>query len=278
MDGTNIDQITDRLSLKWLIYDAWIDLRDGALNWRLWTHLGLNDIRARYRRSRIGQHWHTISVAVLVGAISLVYAALLNLDPRAYAVYVVCALSCWSLINGMVNESCNAFVSSEGVLRHYSFPKSIFIYQMIARNMVIFAHSVILIVPVFLLAGHGFSFNILFVIPALLLYAINGVWVGIVLGTTCARFRDIPQAVAAVMQIGFILTPVMFMPTSLGARHQAIIDMNPLARFLAIARDPLMGQMPSLADYRFVLTVTVLGCALGLYVFARTRRKLIYWL
>lgn len=278
MTGNNTDDISAQASQGRLMGEAWRDLRDGAVNWRLWTHLGLSDIRGRYRRSRIGQNWQTISLAVLVGAIALVYSSLLNMDPRVYAVYVVCAFSCWTLMNGIVNESCSVFVSSEGIIRHYDFPKSVFIYQMIARNMVVFMHNVVLIVPVFLLTGHGFSINILFVLPALVVYAVNAVWIGAVLGMTCARFRDIPQGVASAMQIGFIVTPVMFMPTSLSGQQRLIIDVNPFARFLAIARDPLMGQVPSLADYGFVLTVTLLGCVLGFLVFARTRRKLIYWL
>lgn len=261
-----------------IMVDAWRDLIEGAFNWRLWTHLGLSDIRGRYRRSRIGQHWQTISIAVLVGAISFVYSGLLNMDPRGYAVYVVCAFSCWMLMSGLITDSCTAFISSEGVIRHYDFPKSVFIYQVIMRNMVVFAHNIVLVIPVFLLTGHSFSFTMLLVIPALLLYALNGVWIGAVLGMACARFRDIPQGVASVVQIGFIVTPVMFMADSIVGAQRAVVDYNPLARFLAIARDPLMGRLPALADYQVVLGITVVGCALGFVIFARTRRKLIYWL
>src|SRR4029077_11802271 len=38
------------------------DLARGVSRWRLWLLLGLNDIRQRYQRSRVGQFWITLSM------------------------------------------------------------------------------------------------------------------------------------------------------------------------------------------------------------------------
>ena len=42
------------------------DLLSGVRAWPLWTMLGWNDIRQRYRRSVLGPFWITISVAVFI--------------------------------------------------------------------------------------------------------------------------------------------------------------------------------------------------------------------
>src|ERR1700742_4695296 len=42
---------------------AFDDMREGLRSWRLWTHLGWNDLRSRYRRSFLGAFWITIATA-----------------------------------------------------------------------------------------------------------------------------------------------------------------------------------------------------------------------
>jgi ABC-type polysaccharide/polyol phosphate export permease len=254
------------------------DLIEGAMSWRIWVHLGMTDIRVRYRRSFVGQNWQTLSMAILLLAITVIYSGLLNVDPRTYVVYVVCAFACWTLISSLVVESSNAFIASEGIMRHYSMPKSVYLYQLVLRNLAVFAHNVVLVVPVFILAGHPFSWTMILIVPALVIYAINGVWIAAVLGALSARFRDVPQAIGSAMHICFILTPVVYTVDSMGQRQRFIADWNPFARMLAVGRDPLMGKVPSVEDVVIVLAITFVGCLVGLYVFAQTRRRILYWL
>ena len=50
------------------------DISSAMLHWRVWAMLGTTDILKRYRRSRIGPFWITISMAVLVLGLSIVYS------------------------------------------------------------------------------------------------------------------------------------------------------------------------------------------------------------
>ena len=51
---------------------------------------------------------------------------------------------------------------------------------------------------------------LLLALLGLVLIVLNGVWVGLLLGTICARFRDLPQIIASLMQIVFFVTPIMW--------------------------------------------------------------------
>lgn len=260
-----------------LFREAAQDLAEGLKAWRIWWHLGMNDIRMRYQRSIIGQNWQTLSVALFVACLTSVYSVLFNVGWREYLAYVVCSYSGWLLLSGLLSDASRAYISSASMFRHYRIPKSASLYQNVVRNMAIFCHNVVIVIPAFLIAGHAVGWTLILVVPALILYAINAVWIGAVLGALSARFRDVSQAVQSVVQILFILTPVMYMPGTVrgGARF---LDYNPCAHFLAILRDPILGQVPAALHYQVVLAITVLGTALGFYVFAMTRRKLIYWL
>ena len=52
------------------------DLGCGVRRWPLWGRLGWTDILQRYRRSVLGPVWITLSMAVMVSSLGLLYAVL----------------------------------------------------------------------------------------------------------------------------------------------------------------------------------------------------------
>src|SRR5947208_10769178 len=56
------------------------DLRRGFTDWRMWLLLGMNDIRQRYQRSRVGQFWITLSMLVTIAALGGVYSYLFRMS------------------------------------------------------------------------------------------------------------------------------------------------------------------------------------------------------
>ena len=92
-----------------------------------------------------------------------------------------------------------------------------------------------------------------------------------------ARFRDIPQVINSVVQILFFLTPVFWKPESLKG-HAYITEYNPFFHLLQIVRAPLLGELPTAANYMSVLFITILNAALALYLFSRFRGRIAYWI
>jgi hypothetical protein len=60
------------------------------------------------------------------------------------------------------------------------------------------------------------------------------------LGAICARFRDIPPIVGSVLQIGFFVTPIIWLPSQLGADDHWLL-LNPFFDLLEVVRKPLLG-------------------------------------
>jgi lipopolysaccharide transport system permease protein len=100
----------------------------------------------------------------------------------------------------------------------------------------------------------------------------------LVLGTLCTRFRDLPQIVSSVMQVVFFLTPVMFRSDQLPTTGHHAMDLNPFAALLALAREPLIGQVPTGWEYQFVIGLLLFGWALALLVYGKFRKRITYWL
>jgi ABC-type polysaccharide/polyol phosphate export permease len=247
-------------------------------SWRMWLLLGMNDIRQRYRRSRLGQFWITMAMATTIGSLGVLYAYLFKVPLAQYLPYLGTSFVIWSLISTVVLDACSVFIGAEGFLRQVPLPKSVFVHRMLVRNLVIFFHNVIILPPLFLIfhVPVGWTFPLAF--AGVFMILLNGVWIGLFLGTICARFRDLPQIIASLVQVAFYLTPVMWRPVQLPPQIAHLAVFNPFQAFLEIVRDPLLGQPTPPMDWVVAVAVTVVGFAGTTFVFARFRARIIYWL
>jgi ABC-type polysaccharide/polyol phosphate export permease len=244
----------------------------------MWLLLGMNDIRQRYRRSRIGQFWITLAMAITVASLGFLYAYLMKQPLREYLPYLGSSFVVWGLISSIVLEACGVYISAEGYLRQVPMPKSVFVHRMLVRNSVIFAHNLVILPPLFIIFGVPMGWTLLLALLGIVMILLNGVWVGLLLGTICARFRDMPQIISSMMQVVFYLTPVMWRPSQLPVKLSWVTSFNPFQCFLDIVRDPLLGNLPPLLAWKVVGLVTVIGFVISALFFARFRARIVYWL
>jgi ABC-type polysaccharide/polyol phosphate export permease len=257
---------------------AWRDLVAAGRRWPLIAYLAWHDIRARYRRSVLGPSWLTISVAVQIGALGLVYGSLFHMDVAKYLPHLAASMTVWALMASMIIEGCNSFIASESFLKQGALPKAMFPARVVLRSLVNFGHDLIIVVIVLAIWPPAFGWATLLVFPGLAFLALNGLWVGLLVGMLCARFRDLPPIVASTMQVAFFITPVIWIPNSLTGHAATLLALNPFAVFLSLVRDPLLGEAVPLGRWAIVLAVTLFGWALAFAVFARFRARITYWL
>ena len=256
---------------------ALLDVVEGARRWELWVAMGVQDLKRRYRRSILGPLWLTLSLAILVATLSLLYGRLLNVPLDRYVPHLALGFIAWQFIQGVVSDSCNVFIGHKGWITNARWPLSLFVYKMVLQNTLMMAHNALVYVGVAILFGIFAGLPGLLIIPGLALVFVNAVWVGLLFGAVCARFRDIPQIVQSIMRVAFFLTPVIWMPEQLGARaHLALY--NPFTYFVELIRAPLLGQVPPALTWVLALAVTAVGCVVTWLFFVRFRRRVAYWL
>jgi lipopolysaccharide transport system permease protein len=158
-------------------------------------------------------------------------------------------------------------------------PFTVHAVRSVIRNTIILAHNLVVLMIVFLVMRMDVSFYTLWAIPALLLWLVDAFAISLLFGAFCARFRDVPQIIASVLQIAFFITPVMWYANILEGHRGAslLIQFNPFFDLLEIIRAPLLGT--PLAAYAAVKAVLV-SCviiAVSTLAFARARGRIAYW-
>jgi lipopolysaccharide transport system permease protein len=259
-----------------MITTAINDLRESIASWRLWTLLGWLEIRQRYARSRLGPFWLTISMAVMIGSIGVVYGTLFGQQLSEYLPFISVSLVMWSLFSQMVSEGATAYINSANYIRQAATPKLIFILQAAYRNLVILSHNFIIVIGLLVMFGVKDWRTLPLFMPGLLLYLINAIWVAMVAGLLSARFRDLPQIINALLQVAFYITPIVYRPASL-TRFSWVVEFNPLSYLLNVVRQPLTGEVPSMHTWGICIAMAVFGWLLALLLTGRYIKRIAYW-
>ncbi len=254
--------------------------QDQWQGWRLyrelWVTIGLYDIRKRYRRSVLGPFWITISIGVLIAALTFLYVPLIGRNVERYTPYVGLGFIAWQLVSMLVSESCNVFIVNRSIIQQLHAPLSIYIYEVIWKNLLIFAHNLLLYVLIVLIFGVWPNWATLLIIPGILLVCLNGVWAGMLLGPLCARFRDIPPVMATIVQMMFLLTPILWRPDQVPGREFVVV-LNPFYYYVELIREPLLGNAPTAFIWAVSLLITALGFMLAIPFYSRFRDRIAYW-
>lgn len=266
----------DELPKSSLSY-AVVDLLESLSNWRLWSLLGWLEIRQRYSRSRLGPLWLTISMGIMVSTLGVVYGTLFGQKLGDYLPMVSVGLVIWTLFSSIVNEGSLAYISSANYIRQVRTPRLIYIFQVAWRNCAIFAHNFVIVLIV-LAIFRVKSWGVLpLFIPGLILLMLNAFWMAALSGLLSARFRDLPQIVAAFLQVAFYITPILFSGNMLAGKHHWIVAFNPLAYLIDVVREPLLGNTPSVVTWVVASGMAVLGWSLALVLTGRYHKRIPYW-
>jgi ABC-2 type transport system permease protein len=258
------------------------DLIGGWKQRQLWGHLAWQDIRQRYRRSVLGPIWITISMAVTAVALGVLYAGLFQNDLSVQLPYILVGFIVWAFISGCISEGSEVFITNEGLIKQLPAPLSVHVYRLVWRQVLFFAHNMIVYAIMFVIFPQPLGWTSLTVFPALVLLAVNGAWVALLLGIVTTRFRDMAPITQSLVQLLFFLTPIVWIYQDLldnpaVADRARLVEFNPLLHFIEIVRQPLLGEEQHLRHWIVVLVITVVGWALTFAVVRRFRSRVAYW-
>ena len=241
--------------------------------------LGWLDIRQRYRRSKLGPFWLTISMGVMIGMIGIVFGQVLNSPMKEYLPFLATGIILWTCFSTSVMEGSSAFIDAQGMIRQLDLPLSLYPIRVLWRNIVICGHNIIILPLVFLVVGRGITWDIFWLIPGFVVFCWNMLWVSLLLGTFCTRFRDMPQIVNSLLQVFFYVTPIIWMPNALSPRSASLlVEPNPVYHLVQLVRAPILGSSPTIMNWSVAIAMAVIGSLVALWFFGKYKKRIAYWL
>lgn len=242
-----------------------------------WT-LALNDVKHAYKRSTFGPFWFTISMTIQIVVMGLVFGLIFKLSLSDYFPYITASMIIWSFIATAVSDGSQSLIVSEGIIRQIKINYSIFAIRSVIKNLLLLAHNAPVVLLVLIVFGKISFFNLLFA-PGLIILTGNLIWISILTGMLSARFRDMAPIISSGMTILYFLSPIMWMPESLGDSNLAhfLLGLNPLYHLLQVVREPLLGDVPTFENYAASLAILAIGALFTSIIFKKFKNEIPFW-
>lgn len=257
---------------------AFKELIAGICDWRVWLLLGWQDIRLRYRRSFFGPFWITISMVLMIYSMGFLYGSLFGMDLKTYFPFLATGFLAWLFILNLINENTQTFIEAKEYLKQIKIPHLVFVLRVVTRNVIIFAHNIVAVIPILIYFRVPVYGHILALFLGLVIIILNGTVYGLILGMLGARFRDVGQIVLSMMQVVFFVTPVMWSPSMLPAKYKFFVNLNPFVNLIDLIRSPLTGISTSLYDYAISSGFLFVGIIVLLILYSKFRHRIVFWL
>jgi ABC-type polysaccharide/polyol phosphate export permease len=256
--------------------NAALDIKQALLCWRIIFYMAMSDLKARYKRTALGPLWITLGSAVGIGGLGFVWSEIMKIDRATFVPMLTVGLIFWQFIAGSITESTSLFYRQSALIRNLQLPISLYLFQQYCRNVLNLLHNLPVIIFVFLILGHSWNLNQLYVFPSFVLASLNLLWMMLLIGMVGARFRDLEQMIAMIFPLLMFFSPVFFKPSALGAMAK-FIWLNPFSYLIEVVREPLLGNAPNIKVVFVCVLMAIIGWFFSLWMFNKKLHRIAFW-
>lgn len=231
----------------------------------------------RYRRTVLGYLWTLINPLLMMSVMAVVFSTLFKADLKTFAVFLFAGMIPWNFFSSVVTQSGAAFINNEGLIKKIYLPKAIFPLSIACALLIDSLLSFIALFVIILALGGTLSWSLLFLPISFVLLFLFAMGFGLIMSIVTVFFRDLQYVTAIAMQGLFFLTPVLYKHDALMGKVAWLVGLNPVTPFIALFRVPLIeATLPSGQVLLQVTTISVVTMAVGLFVFLRNEKKIVF--
>jgi lipopolysaccharide transport system permease protein len=239
-----------------------------------------NELAARYAGSVLGLGWALLSPALFLGIYAVVYLFVFRASPTGlttsqYALYIITGLVPYIVTAEALSFGVTSVVANKSVLSNVVFPIDLVPPKavMLAQQTMVVGTFAVLVGSVVCgtLSWYVLLAPVVWVLQTMAL--IGAVWF---LSLLNVLVRDLTHAIAILLLIMLIASPIAYTPAMVPDRLKFILALNPFAYFVVAYQQLIvLGQLPTMYQRIGLIVIPVVLFGLGGWFFARAKRVLI---
>ena len=242
----------------------------------------VSEFAGRFARSRLGGLWMILNPLAQALTLAFVLSAILaarlpGIENRyGFALYLMAGTLAWSLFQETVTRCLGVFIDNGNLLKKLTFPR--ICLPLVVAGIALVSHLLlgVAVLGAFLLLGHwpGWPLVWLPVLGALTLALALGL--GLALGVINVFIRDVGQVVPILLQFGFWLSPIVYLPQMVPEQFRGVLAMNPMFPLVdAYQRVLVYGRPPDWPALAWVVVLTLGLLAFALLLFRRAGGEMV---
>lgn len=202
------------------------------------------NIQLKYKQTLLGFFWSLLHPALYLLIFVAIFTHIFREIPN-YPLYVLSGILFFVYFSEGTNRLCSVFLKNSHMIKSIGLPKSSYAITEMGSELVSFIFGLIPFIIIMLFLGLKINFNLLYIIPVILLFTLFIYSVGIILGSLNVFFRDIAILWSTLNPALFYISPIAYTADIVPAGFRFLVYCNPLFHFLQIVRDVLYyGQPP----------------------------------
>ena len=242
---------------------------------RAWWFTATARTRERFARTALGSFWLGLSNLFSIAALSVVYGAVFKVDDfNSYVVYLGLGLVTWNAIAGAMQSAPNLLRLNENNIKNTNLHPIFYTLEEWSFQAQTFFQSFGLVLLALLpfqpsLVANLFTQGLLPLFNLLIFIY----WFPLLLCLIGAQFEDVYQLIPIVLQLMFLLSPILYSKEALG--HAAwTANINPCYRVLSSLRHSLIQGEIKLNQAIIILIINSAGTIFSIWRLERQRRNL----
>lgn len=246
----------------------------------VWRALAVLDMRMRFRRSYFGVAWMVLNQLIFALGAGYLWSAILKVPPEHFIPTLAIGLACWGFISGLLMEGCATFPTAAGYLRQLPLPRMVFIFRVVLVQATFLGIGLATSVAVMAAFGVAPGIGVFAALPGVALVLALGVLVVTSISFLGARYRDLQHGLAMLLQLLFVVTPILYPPAMLIERGlEWAVHINPLTAVIEVIRHPLLhNEFAPALHYQIVGGLLVLSGLIAWLAVRFLGKRMIFWL
>ncbi len=208
---------------------------------------------------------------VFVLVFSEVFAEIEN-----YPIFALSGIMVWNFFSSTVNQLLYSILENGAILKSVNVPPILFPSASLIAALVNFLISIIPFAIILFLLGYSPSWEVLFVVPVLLLLVVFVYGFGLLLCTLQIFYRDVGMLWTTLTPALFYFTPIAYSTARIPADYLFLLKLNPLYHFVELFRTVVYaGEIPTLKAFAICTAIAVATLLLGTLVYRQLHHKFI---
>ncbi|MEI6124438.1 MAG: ABC transporter permease [Bacteroidota bacterium] len=233
------------------------------------------NLQLKYKHSALGFLWSLLHPFLYLLIFLAIFSTAFPSIPN-YPLYVLSGLVFWIYFSGGSAQLCNVFIKNTHLIKSLNLSKTIYPITELGAELISFLLGLVPFMVMMCFLGLPVTFNLLYIIPVILLFSIFIFSVGLILGSLNVFFRDVGILWNTINPAMFYLSPIAYRFDIVPERFKFIVKYNPMFHFLELVRDVLYkGISPDMHYLGRCLLITSVAALIAFFVYRKTRNGFI---
>ena len=208
--------------------------------WYLIIQFALKDFKIRYSHTVLGYVWSVLSPLIFTLTYYVVFSIFIRFEVINYPGYLLLGIVLWNFFSEGTSHGATSLLARGGIVTKIPMRRQLIVYAAVLNAMISFAINLVVLALVLWATGSPIRSSILTFPVALLDVVMLTLGISLLLAPIHVRYHDVGHLWMVVLQLGFWLTPIVYVDTVVPERWRWLVDLNPMARILSHARESLI--------------------------------------